>query len=47
MRLTSFSAAGYRSLRSIRLDLGQVSVFVGENGVGKSNELCREMGDGV
>ncbi|MBT1157832.1 AAA family ATPase [Aminobacter anthyllidis] len=37
MRLTSFSAAGYRSLRSIRLDLGQVSVFVGENGVGKSN----------
>lgn len=37
MRLTSFSAAGYRSLRSIRLDLGQVVVFVGENGVGKSN----------
>lgn len=37
MRLTSFSAAGYRSLRSIRLDVGQVSVFVGENGVGKSN----------
>lgn len=37
MRLTSFSAAGYRSLRSIRLDIGQVSVFVGENGVGKSN----------
>ncbi|MCX8569055.1 AAA family ATPase [Aminobacter sp. MET-1] len=37
MRLTSFSAAGYRSLRSIRLDIGQVAVFVGENGVGKSN----------
>lgn len=37
MRLTSFSAAGYRSLRAIRLDIGQVSVFVGENGVGKSN----------
>ncbi|BBD40192.1 ATPase [Aminobacter sp. Y103A] len=37
MRLTSFSAAGYRSLRSIRLDIGQVSIFVGENGVGKSN----------
>nr|WMC96602.1 AAA family ATPase [Aminobacter aminovorans] len=37
MRLISFSAAGYRSLRSIRLDIGQVSIFVGENGVGKSN----------
>ncbi|WP_439501735.1 AAA family ATPase [Aminobacter ciceronei] len=37
MRLTSFSAAGYRSLRSIWLDIGQVSIFVGENGVGKSN----------
>lgn len=37
MRLTSFSAAGYRSLRAIRLDVGQVGVFVGENGVGKSN----------
>lgn len=37
MRLISFSAAGYRSLRSIRLDIGQASVFVGENGVGKSN----------
>ncbi|CAN7534518.1 AAA family ATPase [Aminobacter sp. LjRoot7] len=37
MRLTSFSASGYRSLRSIRLDIGQASVFVGENGVGKSN----------
>ncbi|KQU73072.1 ATPase [Aminobacter sp. DSM 101952] len=37
MQLTSFSAAGYRSLRAIRLDIGQVSVFVGENGVGKSN----------
>lgn len=37
MRLTSFSATGYRSLRSIRLDIGQVSIFVGENGVGKSN----------
>lgn len=37
MRLISFSAAGYRSLRSIRLDIGQASVFVGENGAGKSN----------
>jgi predicted ATPase len=37
MRLTSFSASGYRSLRSIHLDIGQVSLFVGENGAGKSN----------
>ncbi|WP_378947141.1 AAA family ATPase [Mesorhizobium sp. ANAO-SY3R2] len=37
MRLTSFSVSGYRSLKQIRLDLGQVSIFVGENGVGKSN----------
>ncbi|WP_188824605.1 AAA family ATPase [Brucella endophytica] len=37
MRLTSFSAKGYRSLRSVRLDIGQVSLFVGENGAGKSN----------
>lgn len=37
MRLTSLTAAGYRSLKSIRLDLGQVGLFVGENGVGKSN----------
>ena len=37
MRLVSFSAKGYRSLRSVRVDLGQVAVFVGENGAGKSN----------
>lgn len=37
MRLTSLTASGYRSLKSIRLDLGQVGLFVGENGVGKSN----------
>ncbi|PRD43870.1 ATPase [Phyllobacterium phragmitis] len=37
MRLTSFSASGYRSLRSIYLETGQVSLFVGENGAGKSN----------
>ena len=52
MRLTSFSAAGYRSLRSVRLDLGQVSVFVGENGVGKSNlyralQLIKASADGT
>ncbi|RCS23629.1 ATPase [Phyllobacterium salinisoli] len=37
MRLTSFSARGYRSLRSVHLEIGQVSLFVGENGAGKSN----------
>lgn len=42
MRLTSLLAAGYRSLRSIRLDIGQLALFVGENGVGKSN-LYRAM----
>ncbi len=30
MRLTSLSATGYRSLRSIRLDIGQLALFVGE-----------------
>lgn len=42
MRLTSIFATGYRSLRSIRLDIGQLALFVGENGVGKSN-LYRSM----
>ncbi|WP_420961672.1 AAA family ATPase [Brucella sp. IR073] len=37
MRLTSFSAKNYRSLRSIHLEIGRVSLFVGENGAGKSN----------
>jgi predicted ATPase len=42
VRLTSLFATGYRSLRSIRLDIGQLALFVGENGVGKSN-LYRAM----
>lgn len=37
MMLRSMSARNYRSLRSIRMDLGGVNVFIGENGVGKSN----------
>ncbi len=37
MRLASFPVRGYRSLRSVRFDLGGVTVFVGENGAGKSN----------
>jgi predicted ATPase len=31
------NAAGYRSLRSIRFPVGQLSVFVGANGAGKTN----------
>ena len=37
MLLTAMQAENYRSLRTIRMDLGQVNLFVGENGVGKSN----------
>ena len=37
MLLRSMLAENYRSLRSIRMDLGQVNLFVGENGTGKSN----------
>jgi predicted ATPase len=37
MLLRSMFAQNYRSLRSIRMDLGAVNVFIGENGVGKSN----------
>ncbi|MGQ3210718.1 MAG: AAA family ATPase [Shinella sp.] len=37
MLLRSMSAENYRSLRTIRMDLGRVNLFVGENGAGKSN----------
>lgn len=37
MMLRSMLAENYRSLRSIRMDLGRVNLFVGENGTGKSN----------
>jgi predicted ATPase len=37
MQLRSMSAQQYRSLRSIRMDLSDVNLFIGENGVGKSN----------
>ena len=37
MRLVSLSAHQYRSLRAIRMELGGVSLFIGANGVGKSN----------
>ena len=32
-----FQAAGYRSLKSIRIPLGALSVYLGANGVGKTN----------
>ncbi len=52
MRLTGLVAEGYRSLKSIRLELGQVGLFVGENGVGKSNlyralQLIKAAGEGT
>ncbi|MGF9694832.1 AAA family ATPase [Rhizobium sp. 0TCS1.26] len=37
MLLRSMFAANYRSLRAIRMDLAGVNLFIGENGVGKSN----------
>jgi hypothetical protein len=41
MRITSFWARGYRSLRDVRIDgLGPINVFYGPNGAGKSNVLA-------
>ncbi|MFT4003511.1 MAG: AAA family ATPase [Rhizobium sp.] len=37
MQLRSMFAQNYRSLRAIRMDLSDVNLFIGENGVGKSN----------
>lgn len=37
MHLRSMNVRNYRSLRSIRMDIAQTSLFVGENGAGKSN----------
>lgn len=37
MQLKSMSAAQYRSLRAIRMELDGVNVFIGANGVGKTN----------
>ena len=37
MLLRSMFAQNYRSLRSIRMDLSGINLFIGENGVGKSN----------
>jgi predicted ATPase len=35
--LCEFHASGYRSLRAIRFPISRLGVFVGANGVGKSN----------
>ncbi|MEZ5666152.1 MAG: AAA family ATPase [Alphaproteobacteria bacterium] len=37
MRLTAVSIQGYRSVRRIRFPVGPLTVFVGRNGVGKTN----------
>jgi predicted ATPase len=37
MRISEISIAGYRSLRAIRFPVGGLTVFVGANGVGKTN----------
>ncbi|MEA2937406.1 MAG: hypothetical protein QOC56_910 [Alphaproteobacteria bacterium] len=37
MRICEVSVAGYRSLRAIRFPVGSLTVFVGANGVGKTN----------
>lgn len=37
MRVAQVHVAGYRSLRSIRFPVGGLTVFVGRNGVGKTN----------
>jgi predicted ATPase len=37
MRIKEIVLAGYRSLRSIGFPIGQLTVFVGANGVGKTN----------
>lgn len=37
MPLTALSIQGYRSIRNLYLQVEPCSVFVGENGVGKSN----------
>lgn len=37
MRICDVSIAGYRSLRLLRFPVGGLTVFVGANGVGKTN----------
>src|SRR5262249_58035948 len=37
MHIRTVAAAGYRSLRSIHFPVGPLTVFIGANGVGKTN----------
>src|ERR671918_1759089 len=37
MRICEVGISGYRSLRAIRFPVGRLTVFVGANGVGKTN----------
>jgi predicted ATPase len=37
MRIGEIGVSGYRSLRAIRFPVGGLTVFVGANGVGKTN----------
>ena len=37
LKVRDFQANGYRSLRSIRMSIGALSVFLGANGTGKTN----------
>jgi predicted ATPase len=37
MKIREVSIAGYRSLRAIRFPVGQLTVFIGANGAGKTN----------
>ena len=37
MQIRGIAVAGYRSLRAIRFPVGGLTVFVGANGVGKTN----------
>ncbi len=51
MALTAITIAGYRSVRRLHLPIGKLSVFVGGNGVGKTNlynalTLLRAAADG-
>ena len=39
-RLTRLEVRGFRSLRDVALDLGDVNVLIGPNGAGKSNLLA-------
>lgn len=39
-RLTRLSLAGFRSIRELDLELGDLTVLIGANGAGKSNLIA-------